>query len=80
MKTKRDALYERDNKVFLELGIIDAYVEKFGKYPSEKEITRFELDDRFHLIVPSNTGGYGYHYIDGIYYKVMANSGAKIRE
>lgn len=66
-------------KSYLEKLIFEAYIVKNGACP--KDDVHFVFGEYKQFISVSKTPHYGYNMsVDGIYYKVMANSGAKIRE
>ena len=66
-------------KSYLEKLIFEAYIVKNGACP--KDDVNFVFGGYRQFICRSTTLHYGYNIsVDGIYYKVLANRGAKIRE
>lgn len=66
-------------KSYLEKLIFEAYIVKNGACP--KDDVNFVFGGYRQFICRSTTRDYGYNMsVDGIYYKVLANRGAKIRE
>ena len=66
-------------KSYLEKLIFEAYIVKNGACP--KDDVHFVFGEYKQFIYVSKTPHYGYNMsVDGIYYKVVANLGAKIRE
>lgn len=66
-------------KSYLEKLIFEAYIVKNGACP--KDDVNFVFGGYRQFICRSTTRDYGYNMsVDGVYYKVLTNLGAKIRE
>ena len=78
-KLTKDNDEARILKSYLEKLIFEAYIVKNGACP--KDDVNFVFGGYRQFICRSTTRDYGYNMsVDGIYYKVLANRGAKINK